>query len=120
MTVMKAASATLLVLREKTQLLLTPFYWSVTWLLNRILGHFTPYVGIEYKEPPDSDMFEDWGAVMATVLMMFFILAMIIFAMESRLTPDRMKQPYESLTLPEYAPSDPLKAEDGAPEDEAR
>ena len=99
---MEAASRTLLVLREGAELLISPFYWSVTWLLNRILGHFKPYVGIEYVEqPPDCDVFEDWVPVMATALMFYFILVMIFFSVESRLNPDPVMHPYEAWNLPE-------------------
>ena len=74
MMVLETASSTFLAVRDRAKLLLKPFYWSVTWLLNRILGNFQLYVGIGYEEvPPDCDAFEDWISIMATALMMFFI-----------------------------------------------
>ena len=104
MMIFEAASKTLVGIREGAALLIKPFYWSVTWLLNRILGSFTLYVGIEYEEqPPDCGLYGDWISVMVTLLMFFIILAMIFFALESRLTPNPPRPP------------DPMKAEDGDP-----
>ena len=106
----KAASKTLLVLREGVELLTRPFYWSVTWLLKQILGSFELYIGIEHVEqPPDCDVFEDWTSVMVILLMMFFILAMIFFFVESRLTPKPVRHPFEAWKFP--------KDEDGSPKD---
>ena len=113
MVVLEAASRTLLGIREGAKLVLSPFYWSVTWLLNQILGSFTLYVGIGHEEPPDSDVSEDWPPVVATALMLFFILAIVIFSLEWRLAPDPLRYTPEDLELPNDAPSESMKAEDG-------
>ena len=115
MVVLEAASRTLLGIREGAKLVLSPFYWSVTWLLNQILGSFTLYVGIGHEEPPDSDVSEDWPPVVATALMLFFILAIVIFSLEWRLAPDPLRCTPEDLELPKDATSEPMKAEDGPP-----
>ena len=77
--------------------LLGPLYISVTWMLNKILGHFSPYIGLEHKPDyplmriyglppwePDCSLLIEWLLVVALVLVFFYSLAITFFILEAR------------------------------------
>ena len=95
MVLYEAASTTLSYLRDG---LIRPLFWNVTWMLNKLLGQFKPYVGIgqnfplmrKYELPPwepDCSMLMDWIPVVALVLCFLYSLALIIIVVEARRTP---------------------------------
>ena len=110
----RTASRALTVLQDRLFIVINPFYRSVTWLLNQILGSFSLYVGIERKldPPPDSSIFVDWIPVFAMALLFLVYVAIIFFLVESWLAEGPVKHPHEatSAKFPEDSPSDQLEA----------
>ena len=88
----EVTSRSLSYLREE---LVRPLFWNVTWMLNKILGSFRPYVAIGQNYPlmriyelppwePDCSMLKDWIPVVALVLCFLYSLALIMIILETR------------------------------------
>ena len=80
---MDFAARTVTLLRD---VLVSPFYMSVTWLLNKILGSFSLYVGIEHKEmppEPDCSLCEDWIIFMALAVFVLYSWALTIVIVDA-------------------------------------
>ena len=93
--------STLSFLRDE---LLRPLYMSVTWMLNKLLGCFSPYIGIEQSYPlmlthelsppePDCSILMDWIPFVALVFGIFYSLAIMIIVVEARRAPGPGKYP---------------------------
>ena len=88
-----------------------PMYKSVTWLLNQILGHFIPYVGIGSNYPlmrvyqlppwePDCSVLMDWLLVVILAFLLLYSMAITFIIMEARRAPDLADNLPEDNELP--------------------
>ena len=62
---------------------------TVTWLLNKILGSFSLYVGIEHKEmppEPDCSLDMDWIPLIVLAVLLLYSMACTIVIVDAIFT----------------------------------
>lgn len=107
--------------------LLGPVYLSVTWMLNKILGHFSPYVGVEYKKnyplmkvyqfppwEPDCSLLMDWVLVIALGFIFFYSLAIAFYILRTRRARHVAMFPQELPVTDEESAEDSPEEEGGS------